>query len=49
MRSQIENMKDAFLVICKYAGLFSICRYLTKNALRVLCCHGVSWVISIYL
>lgn len=35
-------MKNTFLRLCKYAGLFAISRKLTERRPRILCYHGIS-------
>lgn len=37
-----KELKIVFLIISKYAGLFRVSRYLTKNGLRILCYHGIA-------
>src|SRR5260370_5278983 len=36
-----NNLKQAFLGMSKYLGLFHLARYLTRRQLRILCYHGI--------
>jgi peptidoglycan/xylan/chitin deacetylase (PgdA/CDA1 family) len=37
-----QTLKTAFLTTCKFAGIFKLSRYATRNRLRILCYHGIA-------
>ena len=37
-----NNLKFAFLFICKYTGMFYLAKLFYKNRIRILCYHGFS-------
>lgn len=37
-----RTLKTAFLTACKYAGVFKLSRFATRNRLRILCYHGIA-------